>query len=426
MHVKNADTKNLHDQKPMEENTFASLGLCPEVLAAIAKLKWEVPTLIQKSTIPKAILGEDVAGMAETGSGKTGAYLLPLLHRLIVSGKPALFAVILAPTRELVLQISDVLNTLTDGLGISHVTAYGGIDDVQQMALLAKNPNIIIATPGRLSQLLTEAIGFKISTVQMVVVDEADQMAGVSFYDDIRIIIHNSSKKRQLLLFSATMPQSVEKLAELSLSDTSFVKLSTKGKVPEALKEYMLPVRAERKEAALAAILDEYSNLFVVVFTSTCRIAEILKDTLANAGFSVNMAHGKMKQQDREEQISIFRAGESRILISTNVASRGIDIPNIDMVINYDLPSTPKEYIHRCGRSGRNGKNGIAITFVTLEDKENYLKIEKFIHRKLECKELTEKEIFKWIQIIRKCKDDAVAKYKIASRQRKNPNNNNI
>ncbi|KAH0791730.1 DEAD/DEAH box helicase family protein [Histomonas meleagridis] len=403
----------------METQTFADLGLCPQVCEAVADLGWKVPTEIQASTIPKALKGEDVAGMAKTGSGKTGAYLLPLIHRMIEAQIPPKYAVILAPTRELVLQISEVCQILCKKIKATIVTAYGGMDDVEQMALLAKEPNIIIATPGRLSQLLTEAHGFNLSTVHIIVVDEADQMAGVSFYDDIRIIIRSSSHQRQLLLFSATMPQSVERLAELSISDTSFVKLGSKEQLPTVIEEEMIPVHAQRKEATLATILDENRQLSVVVFCSSCRMAEILTDALKNAGFSAGMAHGKMTQPQREEQISMFRTGEIRILVSTNVAARGIDIPNIDLVINYDLPPTPKEYVHRCGRAGRAGRKGAALTFVTLEDKDEYLKIEKFLRRKLKPKQVDEKKVLKWVLPFRKAKDEAVEKYKIKSRSKK-------
>lgn len=403
----------------MNPKSFSSLGLCPDALAAAARLGWSVPTPVQETTIPRAVRGEDVAGMAETGSGKTGAYLLPLLHRLLAAGSPPLFAVVLAPTRELVQQVADVLRSLSSGLRVTCATAYGGTDDVAQMAALARQPHVVVATPGRLAQLLSDARGFSLSSVQMVVVDEADQMAGVSFYDDIRVIVHAASRDRQLLLFSATMPQSVERLAALSLRDSSLVRVSARGSVPQSLRELVLPVRAERKDAALAAVLAAYGELSAIVFAATCRAAEIVTGALVRAGFSARGAHGKMAQDAREAEIAAFRAGEARVLVSTNVAARGIDIPNVDLVVNYDLPATPKEYIHRCGRAGRNSRAGVAVTMVTQEDRAQYMEIERYIHRRLECMELESGEIEKWVVKIRRCRDEAVAKYKVDSRMRK-------
>jgi ATP-dependent RNA helicase DDX47/RRP3 len=397
---------------------FADLGLSPDVCAAAERLNWTIATPIQARTIPQALRGENVAGMAETGSGKTGAYLLPLIHRLLDAGKPQKFAVVLAPTRELSLQIASVCESLSQGFDISIVVSYGGVDDVTQMAQLAKNPHIIVSTPGRLAQLLQEARGFKINTVRMVVVDEADQMAGVSFYEDIRVVLTHSASDRQLLLFSATMPKDVERLAALSVSQASVVKLGSRENVPKTLREMMVSVVSERKEATLCAILEEYGSCQVLVFVGACRIAEIMTETLRNLHFVAGCAHGQMAQTERLAQISLFRTGETRILVSTNVAGRGLDLPAIDVVVNYDLPESPKEYIHRSGRTGRANRAGIAITFVTKDDLQKYLALEQFLKRKLEQKVLDRHEIEKWMLQVPNAKEEAVQKYKIASRER--------
>ncbi|OHS98472.1 DEAD/DEAH box helicase family protein [Tritrichomonas foetus] len=399
--------------------TFQSLGLLPEICSASESYGWKYATQIQESTIPKAARGEDVAGMAQTGSGKTGAYLLPLLNRLMTEGKPTKFGVILAPTRELVLQIAEVCEALSKNLDISIVTAYGGVSDVEQMAQLAKQPNIIIATPGRLSQLLTEAKGFKINTVKVIVVDEADKMAGISFYDDIRVVVSAAAKPRQLLLFSATMPHDVERLAELSLSNTAVVKLTQRQEVPKTLKEFMVVVPpGYKQETVLSAILEENQQESILIFVETCRIAQILADTLIGLDYSIALAHGRMDQEEREKQIELFKLGEKRILISTNVVSRGIDLPRIDIVVNYDLPSQPKEYIHRAGRAGRANKEGVAISMVTKDSRKEFVKLENFLKRRLEKMDIDEDDLKHWEPLVIKAKDKAVEKYKIASREK--------
>lgn len=405
---------------PHGDKKFSELGLLPEICAAAESYGWKYATKIQETTIPKAVKGEDVAGMAQTGSGKTGAYLLPLLNNLISAGKPSKYAIILAPSRELVLQIKEVCESLCKSLGgISIVTAYGGVSDVEQMTQLAKQPNIIIATPGRISQLLTEAKGFKINTVKVIVVDEADKMAGISFYDDIRVVVASAAKPRQLLLFSATMPHDVERLAELSLSNASVVKLTSRQEVPKSLSEYMIVVPPSYKqETVLAAFLEENGQESILVFVDTCRIAQILHGILNTLGFSTAIAHGKMDQESREKQIELFKLGEKKILISTNVVGRGIDLPRIDIVVNYDVPSNPKEYIHRSGRAGRANREGVAITMVTRDSLNDYAKLENFLKRKLTRKIIEEDDLKHWEPLVTNAKNETVEKYKIASREK--------
>ena len=399
-----------------ERCSFKDIGVCDFLCKTVEKLNWVHPTKIQAATIPKALKGENVAGMAETGSGKTGAYLIPVIQRLLENNKPRKFSIILAPTHELVLQIAEVAGTLCEGQDIDIVPVYGGVDDVAQMAELAQDPHMIIATPGRLAQLAVDAKGFRLTPVQMIVVDEADKMATMTFYENISVILTKCAKERQLLLFSATMPQDVERLAALSVSEASVVKMGSKEQVPKSLKEYMITVPNDRKEAALACVLEEYQTSQVVVFTTTCRIAQVLTDTLKNLEFSVGCAHGRMEQKDREDQISLFRSGEMRVLVSTNVAGRGLDMPNIDIVVNYDVPDSPKEYIHRSGRAGRASREGIAITFVNKEDLEAYMRLERFLKRKLEQKMISEDDLKHWILRVVDAKDKAVQKYKVESR----------
>jgi ATP-dependent RNA helicase DDX47/RRP3 len=398
--------------------SFEDLGLCPEACAAAQRSNWTTPTPIQARTIPQALQGADVAGMAETGSGKTGAYLLPIIHRLLSSGKPPKFAIVLAPTRELSLQICAVCEALCAGLGVLIAAAHGGADDVAQMAQLSKDPHIIVSTPGRLAQLLRDARGFRVSSAQIVAVDEADQMAGIAFYEDVRTVLAHASPQRQLLLFSATMPKDVERLAALSVSQASLIRIGARESVPSTLRELMVAVPSERKEAALCALLEEYRGAQVLVFVCACRVAEILTDTLKKLHFLAGCAHGNMPQQGRLAEMARFRTGERRILLSTNVAGRGLDLPAIDVVVNYDLPESPKEYIHRSGRTGRANRAGTAVTFVTKDDLQKYLTLEHFLKRKLEQKMIEAGLIEKWIEPVAEAKEEAVEKYKITSRER--------
>lgn len=396
--------------------SFSDFGICKELLSSIEALGWKEPTPIQEKTMKQAINGEDVSGAAETGSGKTGAYLIPLLQRLVEKGKPEKFGIILAPTRELVLQISEVAKTLSGNLNISILPVYGGVDDVEQMAQLAKRPHIIVATPGRIAQLIRDAKGFDLKPVQVIVIDEADKMAAVEYFDDISIITSQVSKKHQIMLFSATMPKNLEKFTSLYSKDASIVSLGSREKVPDSLKESIVVVQQDKKEACLVEIINNLSDSQFVIFMEVCRDATILKMTLENLGISVGSVIGNMTQFDREEQFQLFRENKVRVLISTNVLGRGVDIPNIDVVVNFDVPSSAKEYIHRSGRAGRASRAGLALTFVTKESQKKYKELEKFLARKLPTYKYDKDAVLKRMKEVGEAHDAAVEKYKKLSR----------
>jgi len=399
--------------------SFASLGVGEEICKSICEIGWKEPTEIQLKTIKSGINGEDISGMAETGSGKTGAFLIPLLQRLVNKGKPEKFGLVLAPTRELVLQISDVADKLSKHIDVCIVPVYGGVDDVTQMAQLAKRPHLIIATPGRMAQLIRDAIGFDLKPVEVVVIDEADKMASVDFFNDISLIISQTNKYHQIMLFSATMPKNVEQFTSLYSKSAEIVQLGDRESIPEVLKEFLVTTKKEKKDAVLLSIFEQYPNQQTLIFLETCRDATIMADFLSKAGFSVCSAYGSMSQGDREKAFNEFREGKYQILVATNVVGRGVDMPNIDIVIHYDLPQTEKEYIHRSGRAGRAKRAGTAITIVTEETLKQFISLEKFLGRKIEKMQISQESIAKWIPKVKNFKEMAVNWYKKMSRQRK-------
>ncbi|EAY17850.1 DEAD/DEAH box helicase family protein [Trichomonas vaginalis G3] len=396
---------------------FQALGVHPDIIAAVESMGWSKPTPIQEKTIKQAIAGEDVSGAAETGSGKTGAFLIPLLHQLLEKDRPEKYGIILAPTRELVIQIAEVAQLMSAKLNITIVPIYGGVDDVEQMAQLAKRPHIIVATPGRLAQLIRDAKGFDLKPVRVIVIDEADKMAAVEFFDDISVITSNCAKTHQIMLFSATMPKDLEKFTALYSKKASIVELTSEKQVPQALQEYMLTSPKSQKEATLVALLHHFETSQIIIFVSGVREATILTMTLEKMNFAVGSATGGMSQFDREEQVQKFRENKIRILVATKVVGRGVDIPNIDVVVNYDLPDNGKEYIHRAGRAGRALKSGIAITFVTMESLQKYQDLEKYLKRELPKFEFDkEKKIQEISKDLEEAHELAVEKYKKLSR----------
>ena len=401
------------------EILFKNLGIREEILENIKLIGWKKPTPIQEKIIKKAISGEDVTGMAETGSGKTGAFLIPLIQRLIDLEKPEKFGLILAPSRELVLQIQEISEKLSKNLNIIINSVYGGVDDVSQMAQLAKRPHIIISTPGRMTQLIKEAIGFDLKPIQVVIIDEADKMGSVDFFNDLSIILSQISKKHQTMLFSATMPKNLTQFTSLFSNSSEIVKLTNEINIPIVLKEFLVVIPKEKKDCLLFNLLNEYKDNQILIFIETCRDATILSDFLKRLGFKVGSAHGSMTQNDRIQEFSNFKDGLIQILVSTNVVGRGVDFPNIDVVIHYDLPSNGKEYIHRSGRAGRANRIGYAITIITQDSKQKFLELENFLQRKIEKKNINKEEIEKNLNKILLLKQESIDYYKKLSRIKK-------
>ncbi|KAL7478650.1 hypothetical protein ACHAW6_004399 [Cyclotella cf. meneghiniana] len=375
---------------------FSSLNLHPSLLSSISSLKWSNATQIQASAIPPALEGRDVIGLAETGSGKTGAFAIPILNYLLDKPQKQVFAVILAPTRELAFQIHEVMVALGRGMGANSVCVVGGIDMASQAIALARNPHVVVATPGRLLDHLQNTKGFHLRQLKYLVMDEADRMLSMDFEKEINQILEvipDCEKGRRTMLFSATMTSKVEKLQRASLVNPVRVEVSTKFQTPKKLLQSYLFIPAKYKDCYLTYLINEHAGQSILVFGATCNNVQRLALMLRNLGFPAICLHGQMSQPKRLGALTKFKAGGRDILICTDVASRGLDIPSVDVVINFDLPGHGKDYIHRVGRTARAGRSGKAIAMVTQYDVEVYQRLEHLLGQRLpECK-LPEEEV---------------------------------
>ena len=370
---------------PKGKAAWTGLGLHDALGQACEELKWLTPTTIQREAIPVALKGQDVIGLAETGSGKTGAFALPILHRLLEKPR-RLYGVVLAPTRELALQIHEVFQALGTGIGLRAACVVGGVDQVQQALALAKFPHVVIATPGRLVDHLQNTKGFSLKQTRCLVLDEADRMLSMDFEKEITAVLEALPKDQERLsmLFSATMTSKVAKLQRASLRNPKKISVNDKFGTPKQLIQEYLFIPAKFKEAYLVYVLFQYLTAATLVFVSTCSGATKLTLALRHLGLKATCLHGQMSQPKRLNALNKFKAQEEgSVLIATDVASRGLDIPSVDLVVNYDIPAHGKEYVHRVGRTARAGQKGRAIAFVTQYDIELYQRLEHLIGTKL-------------------------------------------
>ncbi|KAF8389327.1 hypothetical protein HHK36_026021 [Tetracentron sinense] len=367
----------------MEEvKTFESLGLCEQLVEACDSLGWKNPSKIQVEAIPHALEGKDLIGLAQTGSGKTGAFALPILQALLESPQ-AFFACVLSPTRELAIQIAEQFEALGSAIGVKCAVVVGGVDMMQQTIALAKRPHIVVGTPGRLVDHLSNTKGFSLRTLKYLVLDEADRLLNEDFEKALDEILKAIPRERKTYLFSATMTKKVRKLQRACLRNPVKIEAASKYSTVDTLKQQYRFVPAKYKDCYLIYILSEMSGSTSMVFTRTCDSTQVLALVLRNLGLRAIPISGQMSQAKRLGAMNKFKAGECNILICTDVASRGLDIPSVDMVINYDIPSNSKDYIHRVGRTARAGRSGVAISLVNQYELEWYIQIEKLIGKKL-------------------------------------------
>ncbi|MBN2259578.1 MAG: DEAD/DEAH box helicase [Clostridiales bacterium] len=362
-------------------NKFKALGINETLIDLLSKQGITVPTSIQTQTIPKVLEGVDIIAKAKTGTGKTLAFLLPMIQE-IDDKSSEVQGLILSPTRELAIQITDEARKLNVNGKLNILAVHGGIDINSQLRKLGRSPNLVIATPGRLmDHLRRETI--KLDQLKFAVLDEADQMLQFGFKNDIEIIMDNTNKDKQLLCFSATIDSKVKKLAYKYMNNPYEIQLAEKN-IPLELIEQKIILTTDRwKQEALLKELDRVNPFLSIVFCRTKRRADILETAMFENGYDCKKLHGDMKQKDRQRVMKAFKNADFQYLIATDVAARGLDITGVTHIYNYDMPETVEGYIHRIGRTGRMDKTGIAITIATPKDEDILEEIEKSIGKTL-------------------------------------------
>src|SRR2546422_7085168 len=364
----------------MEKPTFESLGLEPVLLKAVRSLGYEVPTPIQRDGIPPILAGRDVLGTAQTGSGKTAAFLLPILQRLAKQPAGRTRVLVLTPTRELAAQIEDALHDLGKGGRVRGKAVYGGVGMDPQVQALRAGVDVVIATPGRLLDHM-ERRNADFRNLQVLVLDEADRMLDMGFLPDVRRIVNSLPRDRQTLLFSATMPPEVEGLSRSIMRDPVRISVSPPHRPPPTIRHEVYPVPQHLKTDLLVRLLGREDMLSVLVFVRTKRRADRVARQVGAAGFDVARIHGDRSQSQRELALEGFRSGRHQVLIATDVAARGIDVLGITHVINYDVPAVPTDYVHRVGRTARADAEGEAVTLVSQEEENDFRSIERILGR---------------------------------------------
>ncbi|CAK3825624.1 ATP-dependent rRNA helicase rrp3 [Lecanosticta acicola] len=366
------------------EKTFADLGVIDSLCDACASLGFTKPTAIQRESIPIALQGKDIIGLAETGSGKTAAFALPILQALLDKPQP-MFGLVLAPTRELAYQISQQFEALGSLINVRCAVVVGGMDMVPQAISLAKKPHIVVATPGRLLDHLENTKGFSLRQLKYLVMDEADRLLDLDFGPILDKILQVLPRERRTMLFSATMSTKLNNLTRAALQQPVRVSISSSSyqTVKNLMQRYIF-IPHKFKDIYMVYLLNEFAGQTCIVFTRTINETQRIAFLLRALGRSAIPLHGQMNQSARLGALNKFRGGSRDILVATDVAARGLDIPSVDLVLNFDLPPDSKTYVHRVGRTARAGKSGVAISIVTQYDIEVYQRIEHALGKKLE------------------------------------------
>ncbi|CAA0842132.1 DEAD-box ATP-dependent RNA helicase 36 [Striga hermonthica] len=389
--------KELNPNPTPADITFSNLGLAEWAVNTCKALGMKRPTPVQHHCIPKILSGQDVMGLAQTGSGKTAAFALPILHRL-AENPFGVFALVVTPTRELAYQLAEQFRALGSGLGLRVAVIVGGMDMINQSQGLMQRPHVVIATPGRIKVLIEQNpdIPAVFSNTKFLVLDEADRVLGVNFEEELRVIFQCLPKNRQTLLFSATMTSNLQTLLELSANKAYFYAAYEGFKTVESLKQQYVFIPKNVKDVYLLHILykmEEMSVRSAIIFVSTCRGCELLSLLLEQLDFEVAALHSHKSQSLRLSALHKFKSGQVPILLATDVANRGLDIPTVDLVINYDIPRYPEDYVHRVGRTARAGRGGLALSFVTQNDVDLVHEIEAVIGKQLDKFDCKEKEV---------------------------------
>ncbi len=366
--------------------TFAEFGLEPKVLQAITELGFEEATPIQEQAIPIALTGADMIGQAQTGTGKTAAFGIPLISKIAREDEKIL-ALIMTPTRELAIQVAEEIGKLTRFKGLRSLAIYGGQDIGRQIRGLKKKPQIIIGTPGRLLDHINRKT-IRLDDVQTIVLDEADEMLDMGFMEDIQSILKLVPEERQTMLFSATMPPNIQRLAQQFLKNPQHVSVIPKQISAPLIDQAYIEVPERQKFEALSRLIDMESPDLAIVFGRTKRRVDELAEGLQKRGYSADGLHGDLSQNQRDAVMRKFRDGSIDVLVATDVAARGLDVSGVTHVINFDLPQDPESYVHRIGRTGRAGKEGTAWSFVTPREMDHLHLIERVTRHRITRKPL--------------------------------------
>ena len=370
----------------MTEQPFSEFGLAETLQRALAARKHTIPTPIQAQAIPEVLAGRDLIAIAQTGTGKTAAFALPILHRLAGARNSvrarAPRALVLAPTRELAIQIADEFRAYGARLQLRLAVVYGGVGQKPQVDALARGTDILVATPGRLLDLMGQR-RVSLDRIEHLVLDEADRMLDMGFIRDVRRILAALPAARQSLLFSATMPRDVARLASDFLRDPVRVAVTPQATPVERIRQSVFHVPAGDKQRLLAEILDDPALSRVLVFARTKHRANRVATQLEKGGVAADAIHGNKSQGARQRALERFRRGEARVLVATDIAARGIDIEDISHVINFELPNTPESYVHRIGRTARAGAGGTAFSFCDAGERDSLGRIERLIRQRL-------------------------------------------
>jgi ATP-dependent RNA helicase DeaD len=374
----------------IDDGGFAALGLDSALVGALTSLGYEEPTPIQREAIPPLLAGRDVLGQAATGTGKTAAFALPMLHRILGGSarerdRTEVRGLILVPTRELAMQVAQAVHRYGRPLDACVLPIYGGQSYTQQLRALRRGVDVVVATPGRALDHLSRGT-LDLARVETVVLDEADEMLDMGFADELDAILDALPSERQTALFSATMPRRVVAIAEQRLREPVRVSIAAEttplGEAPR-VREVAYVVQRAHKAAALARVLDMEAPSSAIVFCRTRNEVDELSETLGARGYAAEALHGGLSQEQRDRVLRRFREGVSELLVATDVAARGLDIERLSHVVNYDVPSSPEAYVHRIGRTGRAGREGVAITLVEAREQRLVRNIEQRTRRKL-------------------------------------------
>jgi ATP-dependent RNA helicase DeaD len=361
--------------------SFKEMGLSSPILKAVAEMGFEEPTPIQEKTIPPALAGKDIIGQAQTGTGKTAAFGLPMIETMS-SEREYIKGLVITPTRELAIQVAEELNRIGQFKGIRALPIYGGQDIDRQIRALKNRPQIIVGTPGRLMDHMRRKT-VRLERIQTVILDEADEMLSMGFIEDIENILQEVPDKRQTMLFSATMPKTILNLAQRYMNDPEFIRMKTAEVTVPLTEQYYYEVQEKQKFDTLCRLLDIHAPELAIIFGRTKRRVDELNEALSKRGYSAEGIHGDLTQARRDSVMRNFREGSTELLVATDVAARGLDINNVTHVYNFDIPQDPESYVHRIGRTGRAGKEGLAITLVTPREIGHLKLIEQVTRRKI-------------------------------------------